>query len=575
MNEDNRNLLMFGMFALLILLAWPSVMHLISPSHAPTTANPAPTQSAPAATAHNSGAEPAVDSAAATKDRATVLASTPRVRIDTPSLAGSIDLKGARIDDLVLKKYPQTIKKNAPPVRLLSPSGAPGAYFAAFGWRGQGLVAPAPDTVWKASSPELTPGHPVTLEADNGQGQHFRITLSVDDQYMFTVQQTVANTGAKPVAVASYALVNRSDATADPSSWMLHTGPLSVHNGAADYSASYKDVAKAAQNYTTTGGWYGFSDQYWLAALIPDQQQNVTAEFRAGGNGTYQADYTAAPKVLPPGQQVSQTSRFFAGAKEVRLLDNYETQAHVPLFGKAVDWGWFEIVEKPIFYYLDWLFRLVGNFGVAIIILTLTIRGAMFPIAQKQFASMAKMRTIQPKMKAIQQRYKDDKPRQQQEIAALYKAEGANPIAGCLPTLLQIPIFYALYKVLRLSIEMRHQPFVLWIKDLSAPDPATPINLFGLLHFTPPHFLAIGVVPILLGISMFFQFRLNPAPMDPQQKQIFGIMPWVMMFIMAPYAVGLQLYWITSNCLTILQQQLLYARHPELKVTPAKMSDRA
>jgi YidC/Oxa1 family membrane protein insertase len=570
--QDNRNLVIFALCALLILFAWPSVMRIVSPNHAPTTANPTAPKpdAAHPGPAHNQGAEPAVDSAKATQDRAAVLAATPRVRIDTPTLAGSIDLKGARIDDLVLKKYAKTIEKNSPPVRLLSPSGAPGAYFAAFGWRGEGLVAPGADTVWTASSQTLTPGHPVTLSADNGQGQRFQLTIAVDDQYMFTVKQSVANAGTQPVAVASYALVNRSGASADPSSWMLHTGPMSVHNGAADYGVSYKDVDKATQSYTATGGWYGFSDQYWLTALIPDQQQNVTAQFRAGANNAYQADYTSAPRVLSPGQQVSQTARFFAGAKEVRLLDNYQDHAGVPDFGKAVDWGWFEIVEKPIFYVLDWLYRLIGNFGVAIIILTLIIRGAMFPIAQKQFASMAKMRKIQPKMKAIQERYKDDKPRQQQEIMALYKAEGANPVAGCLPTLLQVPVFYALYKVLRLSIEMRHQPFALWIKDLSAPDPLTPVNLFGLLHFTPPHVVAIGVVPILLGISMFFQFRMNPAPMDPAQKQVFGIMPWIMMFVMAPYAVGLQLYWITSNCLTILQQQLLYARHPELKVKPEK-----
>lgn len=574
MKQDNRNLVIFAVFAVLVLFGWPVIMNIVAPQSAPTTANPVPTRTHETAAkpqpAGNAGAEPAVDSVAATRSRTAVLGSTPRVKIDTPTLQGSINLKGARIDDLLLKKYATTVDKGAPPVRLLSPSGAPGAYFASFGWRGQGLAAPSADTVWKASAPTLTPDHPVTLTTDNGKGQRFQMTIAVDDQYMFTVTQTVANTGAQPVSLASYALVNRSGASADPSSWMLHTGPMSVHDGAADYSVDYKDVDKAEQRFSGTGGWYGFSDQYWLTALIPDQQQNVTAQFRAGRNNSYQADYTAAPKMLPPGQQISRTARFFAGAKEVHLLDTYQDQAGVPDFGKAVDWGYFEVVEKPIFYVLDWLYRLLGNFGVAIIILTLIIRGAMFPIAQKQFASMAKMRAIQPKMKAIQEQYKDDKPRQQQEIMALYKAEGANPLAGCLPTLLQVPIFYALYKVLRLSIEMRHQPFVLWIKDLSAPDPLTPINLFGLLHFTPPHVLAIGVVPILLGISMFFQFRLNPAPMDATQKQIFSLMPWVMMFIMAPYAVGLQLYWITSNCLTILQQQMLYARHPALKVKPAK-----
>jgi YidC/Oxa1 family membrane protein insertase len=261
---------------------------------------------------------------------------------------------------------------------------------------------------------------------------------------------------------------------------------------------------------------------------------------------------------------VSHTSRFFAGAKETALLDTYEAQG-VTRFGKAIDWGWFEILEKPIFYYLDWLFRMIGNFGVAIICLTITIRLLLFPIANKQFASMANMRAIQPKMKALQERHKDDKQRQQQEIMKLYKEEKVNPLAGCLPLLLQIPIMYALYKVLLLTIEMRHQPFVLWIRDLSAPDPATILNLFGYLPFTVPGFLAIGVIPVLLGVSMYYQIKLNPAPMDDMQKQIFAIMPWMLMFVMAPFAVGLQVYWITSNVITILQQRWLYSKHPGLK----------
>jgi YidC/Oxa1 family membrane protein insertase len=570
-NENNRNLVIFAVIAVLVLFAWPAVMHTFVPAP-PPAANPPATKIEGGKTEAlpNPGADPTIDTPKATQSRATVLAATPRVRIDTPTLHGSINLKGARIDDLELTKYAETVAKDSPPIRLLSPSGAPGAYFASFGWRGEGLAAPGPDTVWKASGEVLSPGHPVTLEADNGHGQRFRIDLAVDDQYMFTVRQSVANTGQAAVPVATYALVNRSAASADPSSWMLHTGPMSVHNGTADYDVSYKDLNAAAEHYSGDGGWYGFSDQYWLTALIPDQAQAVTAQFRAGAHGSYQADTTSAPRNLAPGATLSHTSRFFAGAKEVRLLDHYENDLGIANFDKAIDWGWFRVVEKPIFYYLDWLFRLIGNFGVAIIILTLTIRLLMFPIAQKQFASMAKMRAMQPKMKAIQERYKDDKPRQQQEIMALYKSEGANPLAGCLPTLLQVPIFYALYKMLRLSIEMRHQPFVLWIKDLSAPDPLTPLNLFGLLNFTPPHMIAIGVVPILLGISMFFQFRLNPAPMEATQKQVFAIMPWVMMFVMAPYAVGLQLYWITSNCLAILQQQWLYSRHPDLKLQPAK-----
>jgi len=345
---------------------------------------------------------------------------------------------------------------------------------------------------------------------------------------------------------------------------------MSAHNNAADYDVDFDDVDEAAQEFTSTGGWLGFSDKYWLTALVPDQTRSFAGQFRAGANKAYQADYSAQQRLLAPGQQVSRTSRFFAGAKDVRLLDRYEDDLGIRYFGKAIDWGWFEVVEKPIFYFLDWLFRMVGNFGVAIILLTLTIRLLMFPIAQRQFASMANMRAIQPKMKAVQDRHKDDKPRMQQEMMALYKTEKINPLAGCAPTLLQIPIFYALYKVLLLAVEMRHQPFVAWIEDLSAPDPLTPLNLFGLLAFTPPSFMAIGVFPILLGISMYFQFKLNPAPTDATQKQVFALMPWVLMFVMAPFAVGLQIYWITSNCLTILQQKLLYARHPALKEAPAK-----
>ncbi|MDE0877686.1 MAG: membrane protein insertase YidC, partial [Sphingomonas bacterium] len=412
--------------------------------------------------------------------------------------------------------------------------------------------------------------NPVTLSAANASGQRFQLTIAIDDGYMFTVNQTVANGGANPVPVAPFGFVNRVGVSKDPGSWTIHTGPMSVYNGAAHYGTSFKDVDEAAQNFSTTGGWLGFTDKYWLTALVPDQQATFDGQFRAGANQAYQADYTFRPKLVPPGRTLTQTSRFFAGAKEVKLLQHYENDAGVTKLDKAIDWGWFEIVEKPIFTYLDWLFRMVGNFGVAIILLTVTIRGLMFPIAQRQFASMAKMRAIQPKMKALQERYKDDKVKMQQEVMGLYKTEKVNPVAGCLPTLLQIPIFYALYKVLMLTIEMRHQNFVLWIKDLSAPDPLTPVNLFGLLPFVPPHFIAIGVVPIILGISMYFQFKLNPTPMDATQKQIFALMPWVLMFVMAPFAVGLQIYWITSNCLAILQQRILYARHPELQKAAVK-----
>jgi len=564
-NQDRKNFVVFAVIAALILFGWPLIQNKFFPSNPPATKIvdgkqvPLPKPEA----------DPTADTPAAIRDRRVVLAESPRVAIDTPRLKGSINLKGARIDDLVLLDYKETVAKDSPPIRLLSPAGAPGAYFAGFGWRTDGLNPPAADTVWTASAPVLRPGQPVTLSATNATGQRFQIVMSVDKDYMFTVQQTVANGGNAAVPVAAYGYVNRG-ISADPDSWTIHVGPMSVNNGSANYGPNWKDLDKAPTRFTTTGGWLGFTDKYWLASLIPDQAKAFDGQFRAGANETYQADYTLRPQTLAPGKQLTQTTRFFAGAKEVALLDRYTDKEGATKLDYALDWGYLRVLEKPIFYYLDWLFRLVGNFGVAIILLTVTIRALMFPIAQRQFASMAAMRAVQPKMKALQERYKDDKVRMQQEVMALYKQEKVNPLAGCLPTLIQIPIFYALYKVLMLTIEMRHQPFVAWIKDLSAPDPLTPVNLFGLLPFTPPHFIAIGVVPILLGISMYFQFKMNPQPMDDAQKQVFAILPWVLMFVMAPFAVGLQVYWITTNCISILQQRLLYARHPGLKQPAAK-----
>jgi YidC/Oxa1 family membrane protein insertase len=565
--DESKNFVLFAVIAALILFGWPLVQSRFFP-----TANPPATKMVDGKNKPlpNPAADPTADSPAALRDRKVVLAESPRVRIDTPALKGSINLKGARIDDLVLTRYNETVAKNSPPIRLFSPAGTQDAYFAGFGWRNEGLAPPPADAVWTASAPVLAPGKPVTLTAANAQGQRFAIEIAVDNDYLFTVKQTVANGGAAAVPVAAYGLVNRIGVSKDPDSWTIHTGPMSVSNGAAHYNPNFKDVDKAPTKFTTTGGWLGFTDKYWLAALVPDQSRAFDGQFRAGANSAYQADFTTAGQMLPPGRQLTQTAKLFAGAKEVKLLDRYTDSGEVVKLDYAIDWGWFRLVEKPIFYYLDWLFRLIGNFGVAIIILTLTIRALVFPIAQRQFASMAAMRALQPKMKALQERYKDDKQRQQQEIMALYKAEKVNPLAGCVPTLIQIPIFYALYKALMLTIEMRHQPFILWIKDLSAPDPATILNLFGYIPITLPHFLAIGVVPVLLGISMFFQFRLNPTQMDPAQQQVFNILPWVLMFVMAPFAVGLQIYWITTNCISIIQQKWLYSRHPQLKNAPAK-----
>lgn len=563
MINDNRNMILAIVLSAIVLLGWGFLTEAFLPTANPPATKIEKGRQVPVARPE---ADPAADSPRALRDRRLVLAETPRVAIRTPRLAGSINLKGARIDDLVLATEREGIGPNSPPIRLFSPAGAPGAYYGEFGWIGQGVAAPGPDTIWQASGPALTPSTPVTLSWNNGQGQIFQIVLSVDEAYLFTAEQRLINRGAGAVAARPFALVSRVGPSRDVDSWTVHVGPMGVFNGTADYGNDYDDIAEAGQRqYSSRGGWLGFTDQYWLAAVIPDQSSNVDATLRyLRSSNSFQADYVAAPVVVAPGQATRHTSHLFAGAKEIELLERY-TEALGTQIERAIDWGWFRWFMFPIFSLLNWLFARSGNFGVAIIGLVVIVRLLLYPIAQRQFASLAAMRVIQPKMKAIQERHADDKARQQQEMMKLYKEEKVNPLAGCLPILLQIPIFYALYKVLLISVEMRHEPFALWIRDLSAPDPLTPVNLFGYLPFTPPSLLAVGVLPILVGVTMWWQMRLNPQMPDPVQRQIFALMPWVLMFVMAPFAAGLQLYWVTNNILTIAQQRLLYWRHPGMR----------
>ena len=558
--NDNKNMILAVVLSALVLLGWSLLSEKFFP-----TANPpvVKVEDGKVKPLPQPQASPSPQTPPAIQSRAAVLGATPRVRIETPSLKGSINLKGAAIDDLVLVRQREGIAKNSPPVRLLSPGGARNAYFASFGWTGDGVEAPGPDAVWTASAPVLAPGKPVTLSWASPAGVRFEQIIAVDDDYLFTIRQRVANSGPNAVAVRPYGLISRATKSPDPDGWTMHVGPMGYLNGAANYEVDWKTLDEAGANgerFDSRGGWLGFTDKYWLTALAPAQDAAISASFRRAPGGAYQADYARQPEIVPPGKAITIETHLFAGAKEKAALDRYET-AGIPKLSKSIDWGWFEWFMRPIFDLLTWLFKHIGNFGVAIICLTLIVRLLMFPIADKQFKSMAAMRKIQPKMKAIQERFKDDRARQQQEILKLYQTEKINPAAGCLPILIQIPVFYALYKVLMVSVEMRHQPFALWIRDLSAPDPLTPVNLFGLLDFTPPHFLALGVLPILLGITMWLQFKLNPQQMDPTQQQIFSIMPWVMMFVMAPFASGLQLYWVTSNVLTILQQWWLYKRY--------------
>ncbi len=568
--EDKRNIIVAMVLAMLILLGWQFVTDYFIPTAQEPATKMVNGQSVPVS-AGSAGVTPVAQRPAVVRNLAAAIGESPRIAITTPKLRGSINLQGARIDDLVMLRYKQTIADGAPPVRLFSPGGTSASFFAGVGWSGAGLNAPTADTLWTApAGARLTPETPVTLSHDNGAGQLFTITLAVDANYMFTATQRVTNSGTAPVAVSPYAFVNRKGVSPDLDTWTIHSGAMGVFNGAADYINvdRIRDVPNATLAQRTTGGWLGFTDHFWLGAVVPAQDVAVDTSFRRTEGGVYQADFSEAERVLAPGTVRTTVTRIFAGAKETDVLDGY-ADGGIALFDRATDWGWFIWFAKPIFYLLDWLFTQIGNFGFAIMALTLIIRLVMFPIAQRQFSSMAQMRIVQPKVKALQDKYKDDKPRQQQEMMALYKTEKINPLAGCLPIVIQIPIFYALYKCLMLTVEMRHQPFIAWIKDLSAPDPAHILNLFGLLPFTPPAFLGIGVLAVLLGISMWIQFKLNPPMPDPVQAQIFSLMPWMMMFVMAPFAAGLLLYWITNNILTIGQQRLLYSRYPEMKAAMA------
>ena len=568
---NQRNIILAVLLTGLLLFGWDAAMRYFYPPAPRPVQGQSVKADAPASTkpTREGGLTSAADIALEARDLKTVLAAGGRVPVVAPGLSGSINLTGALVDDLTINRHTATVEKNSGPARIFSPAGTPAQHFAQFGWTTEGGANPTPATVWTApAGAKLTPTTPVTLTWTNPAGVVFAIRFAIDKDYMITATQTVANRTAAPISVRPFALVNRTDKTASIDSYNVHSGPIGSFDEAVRFGPNYGDVAAAGGANTGKTDWLGFTDIYWLSALIPDKSP-ATSDFRALGDNIYRADLLYDSAAVAPGQALTRTTRLFTGAKESDVLDRYE-EAGVPRFGLAIDWGWFRWFEKPIFMLLKSLFHTVGNFGVAIILLTLIVRGVMFPVAQRQFASMAAMRAIQPKMKAIQERYKDDKQQQQQEIMALYKKEGVNPLAGCLPIFLQIPIFFALYKTLILAIEMRHQPFILWIKDLSAPDPLHILNLFGLLPFTPPSFLAIGVLALLLGVTMYLQFKLNPAAMDPMQQQVFALMPWIMMFVMAPFAAGLLIYWITSNLLTIAQQKYLYSRHPQLKAQADK-----
>jgi YidC/Oxa1 family membrane protein insertase len=552
----------------------------------PSAAQPAPAQTATPATPGPQTGAPAPASAAEppSHSRDAVVAASPHVAISTERLNGSIDLKGARIDNLSLEQYRETVDPNSPPIVLFSPSGAPDAYYAEFGWvpaAGTKEKMPGPDTVWtQEGSGALGVGHPVTLTYDNGEGLIFRRTIAVDDHYLFTIKDEVTNKSGAPVSLFPYALISRHGTPKTLGYYILHEGLIGVMGSDGEQTETYKKIAeKKEEHWDVTDAWMGFTDKYWAAALLPDTDARVHARFsstEAGGEHTYQTDYLLDPVTVAPGATGSADARLFAGAKEVSVvginfplssLGGYNQALRLNHFDLLIDWGWFYFITKPMFLAIDFFFRLVGNFGIAILIVTVLVKLLFFPLANKSYASMAKMKAVQPELTMIRERYGDDKVKQQQAMMELYKKEKINPVAGCLPIAIQIPVFFSLYKVLFITIEMRHAPFYGWIHDLSAPDPTNIFTLFGLIPWDPTvlpllgGFMHLGAWAVIMGITMWVQMKLNPAPPDPTQQMIFNWMPLIFTFMLANFPAGLVIYWAWNNTLSVIQQSTIMHRN--------------
>ncbi|TIP88632.1 MAG: membrane protein insertase YidC [Mesorhizobium sp.] len=499
--------------------------------------------------------------------REQALASTKRVRIDTPSLEGSINLTGARLDDLKLKHYRLTVDKNSPEIELLNPAALPTGYYAEIGFIGSDKTGtvPGPETVWTVDgNATLTPATPVTLTFTNDKGLTFKRTFSVDSDYMFTVSDTVQNSGSAAVTLSNYGRVTRFDKPAVASIYVLHEGLIGVTGteGLQEHTYSSIEEDKQFTPSKSTDGWLGITDKYWAVTLVPTEKQPFQPRYAyfEDGRPRYQADFLTDPITVDAGQSATVESEIFAGAKEVAKVNAYAEDRNIRLFDRLIDWGWFIWITKPMFYLIDTMYKFFGNFGLAILATTVVVKAAFYPLANKSYASMANMKKVQPKMLEIREKYADDKMKQQQAMMELYKTEKINPLAGCWPVALQIPVFFALYKVLYITIEMRHAPFFGWIQDLAAPDPTSIFNLFGLIPIALPDMLMIGVWPLIMGLTMFLQMRMNPTPPDPTQAMIFTWMPVVFTFMMAGFPAGLVIYWAWNNLLSIIQQGVIMKR---------------
>jgi YidC/Oxa1 family membrane protein insertase len=567
--SEQRNFIIAAVLCLAVLLVWeifvakPQIERQRQPAPAPVAEQPVTPEAVPS---------PA-GATAAPLPREEALAETPRVPINAPRVDGSLSLEGTRIDDLSLKDYRVSTDPNSPEITLLSPRASASPYYASFGWvaaRPAAQALPSVSTRWQVQSGDtLAPGKPVTLSFDDGAGLRFTRTIALDEHYMFTITDQVENRGNAAVSLSPFGVIARHGVPKSQSFWILHEGFLGVFNRKLE-TYRYKKIAEDGDvSLQSTGGWLGITDKYWMSVLVPDQSEPVSARFlrrTIDGVDVYQADYTGKERLLEPGGRLETTQRLFAGAKEVSIIDQYKDTLGIARFDLAIDWGWFYFLTRPTFWALDHLNTLVGNLGLAILALTVFVKLLFFPLANRSYEAMSKMKKLQPEMLRIRERYKDDKVKQQQELMDLYKKEKVNPLAGCLPVLIQIPVFFALYKVLFVTIEMRHAPFFGWIKDLSAADPTNLFNLFGLIPWDPTalpllgSFLHLGIWPIIMGATMFLQTKMNPAPADPMQEKIFLWMPIIFTFMLASFPAGLVIYWAWNNLLSIVQQYVIMRR---------------
>ena len=578
MTPENRNLIMAVALSMIVLLGWQ--IFVIQPEMEKEAAEQEriAAQMAQSATTANDTGQPSASAASGTPAIITNTApakavdTAKRIVIDAPLVRGSFSLRGARLDDVILTSYNETLDENSENIHFLKKISSDTPFFAEFGWSSSdsGQAMPSADSLWSADRDVLSPAAPVTLTWDNGQGLRFTRRISINDDYLFVFEDSVTSTLPGDITLYPYGLVRRHGTPATTGMYILHEGPLGVFDETLN-EEDYDDLRDAGADGIkitpeTAGGWVGITDKYWLAALLPTQAKNYNFGFQslAGNADRYQVDFIDPNGLLlAAGGAITSESRLFAGAKKVALLDYYAEQLNIPNFDLAIDFGWFYFLTKPFFYAINWLFGLFGNFGVAVLAFTVLVKLAFFPLANKSYRSMAKMRLLAPKLKTLRERFGEDRQKLNQEMMALYKAEQVNPAAGCLPVLLQIPVFFALYKVLFVTIEMRHAPFFGWITDLSAPDPTSIFNMFGLLpysvSFLPP-FLQLGIWPILMGVSMFLQMRLNPAPPDPIQAKVFQFMPIFFTFLLATFPAGLVIYWTWNNLLSMAQQWYILKR---------------